>query len=147
MVQIDKYYIRCLVEKSPQRKNVSNWSKGVKNYAIYLIDDLPDDYCLIFDNQTELKEHLKIFKKLLLNGADNWQQYSYYGNAYCYDNEIARALCTPSEYRKTKGGEKEPNNSETWLDVQARALCQAECLIISTISNFAYGCFIKYNKQ
>ena len=88
MIKLDKDYIRCLVKKAPQRKNVSAWKNGVKNYALWLIDELPDDYCMIFDNRAELKEQLKIFTKLLLNGADNWWQYSYYGNAYCYDNDI-----------------------------------------------------------
>lgn len=147
MIKLDKDYIRCLVEKAPQRKNVSAWDKGVKNYADVLIDNLSDDYCMIFDNQQELDEQIKIFKKILLNGADNWNQYSYYGMAYIYDEEIAAALCTPSEYRKTKGGEKQPNSWETWLDVQARALVQAERLIKSTIRDFAYECFKKYNKQ
>lgn len=138
MIKLDKNYIRCLVENTPQRKNVSAWKNGVKNYALGLIDNLPDDYCMIFDTQAELKEHLKIFIKLLLNGADNWYQYSYGGKAYCYDNDIAMALCTMSEYRKTKGGEKQPNSRETWLDVQGRALFQAEILIKSAIRDAAY---------
>lgn len=141
MIKLDKDYIKCLVETAPQRKNVSCWNRGVKFYAIWLIDELPDDYCMIFDNQQKLKEQLKIFKKLLLNGADNWQQYSYYGNAYCYDEDIAGALCNPSEYRKTKGGEKQPNSRETWLDVQGRALFQAEILIKSAIRDAAYQYF------
>lgn len=143
MIKLDKEYIRCLVEKAPQRKNVSAWNRGVKNYALYLIDKLPDDYCMIFDNQQELKEHFKIFTKLLLNGADNWQQYSYYGEAYCYGNDIAEILCNPSEFRKTKGGEKQPNSRESWLDVQGWALFHAEKLIKSTIRDFAYECFNK----
>lgn len=79
MIKLDKDYIRCLLEHAPQRKNVSAWKNGVKNYAIALIDKLPDDYCMIFTNQRELEEHLKILKKLLLNGAKNWRQYSYGG--------------------------------------------------------------------
>ena len=128
-------------ESTPPKKNVSAWKNGVKNYALWLIDELPDDYCMIFDNEAELKEQLKIFTKLLLNGADNWYQYSYYGNAYCYDKDIAMALCTLSEYRKTKGGEKQPNSRETWLDVQGRALFQAERLIKSAIRDAAYQYF------
>lgn len=106
MIKLDKEYIRCLVEKAPQRKNISTWNRGVKNYAEALIDDLPDDYCFYFESCTDLEKHFKILKKFLLNGAENWQQYSYSGNAYIYDGDIAVALCTPSEYRKTKGGEK-----------------------------------------
>lgn len=77
MIKLDKDYIRCLLKKAPQRKNASAWCKGVKNYADMLMDNLLDDYCMIFDNQRELEEQMKFFKKILLNGADNWNQYSY----------------------------------------------------------------------
>lgn len=97
MMKLDKKTIIELLEKSPMRKNVSAWNKGGKNYAEALIDDLPDDYCFYFDSCTDLEKHFKILKKFLLNGADNWHQYSYYGNAYIYDEDIALALCTPSE--------------------------------------------------
>jgi hypothetical protein len=60
---------------------------------------------------------------------------------------IKRRKNTPSEYRKTKGGEKEPNSRESWLEVQAQALFQAEILIKSTIRDFAYQYFNRYNKQ
>lgn len=139
MIDLDKYYISWLVEKATQRKNDSGLNRDIKNYAMHLIDNLPDDYGLIFDNQSELEKNLEILKNKLLNGAENWYQYS--KGSCAYNGNIAAALCTPSEYRKTKGGEKELNSRESWLDVQARALYQAEILIISTIRAFAYGCF------
>lgn len=138
MIKLDKKSIKWLLDKAPQRKNISAWKNGVKNYAIALIDKLPDDYCMIFNNQRELENHLTILKKLLLNGAENWHQYSYGGRAYISNNVIALHLCTFSEYRKTKGGQKQPNTRETWLDAQARALWQAELLIKSAIRDFAY---------
>lgn len=143
MIKIDKDYLRNLVQNAPQRKNVSAWKNGVKNYAIALIDKLPDDYCMIFNNQRELEKHIKILKKLLLNGAENWRRYSYGGCAYISNNVIALHLCTFSEYQKFKGGEKQPNSRETWLDVQAQALLQAELLIISAIRDAAYQYFNK----
>ena len=42
-----------------------------------------------------------------------------------YDSDIAERLCTPSELKKTRNGERKPNSREEWLDVQARALRQA----------------------
>ena len=143
MIKIDKDYIRCLIEKAPQRKNVSAWKKGVKNYAIALIDKLPDDYCMIFGNQEELEKHIKIFKKLLLNGAENWRRYSYGGRAYISNNAIAINLCTLSEYINSKRGKRRPNRRENWLDVQARALFQAELLITSAIRDAVYQYFNK----
>lgn len=147
MIKLDKDYIRCLVETAHQRKNVSCWNRGVKFYALWLIDKLTDDYCMLFDTQAELEKCIKIFKKILLNGDENWYQYSCSGRVYVCYNEIAGALCTPSEYRKTKGGEKRLHHSKSWLVVQAQALLQAERLIISIIRDFAYECFTKYNKQ
>ena len=64
-----------------------------------------------------------------MNGAENWKEYSYGGCALCYDHDIAKHYCTPSELKKTKEGMRNPNSQETWLDVQARALHQAENLI------------------
>jgi hypothetical protein len=62
---------------------------------------------------------------LLLNGADDWKAYSWGGGALIYDSDIAEALCTPSELKKTKNGQRRPNKNEERLDTQARALWQA----------------------
>ena len=95
----------------------SAWRRGVKAYALELIEGMEDGFAQV----------------TLLNGAENWRAYSYGGCALIYDSEIAERLCAPSEYRKTREGERAPNSRETWLDVQARALGQAATLI-STVS-------------
>lgn len=143
MIKLDKDYIRILIENAPHRKMFPH-GKKVKNYAIDLIDKLPDDYCIICGNQEELEKHIKILKKLLLNGAENWDRYSCSGRAYISNNAIALSLCTLSEYINSKRGKRRPNCRETWLDVQARALYQAELLITSAIRDAAYQYF---NKQ
>lgn len=97
----------------------SAWESGVRGYAIDLLENLDG---VIPDNSRELH-------KKLLNGADNWRHYSYSGCAYCYDRDIAAALCTTSELKRTHYGDYRPNCSENWLDVQARALYQAEYLV------------------
>ena len=102
MMKLDKKQIIELLERVPMRKNCSAWNRGVKNYADILIDNLEDDYCMIFDNQRELEEQFKILKKLLLSGADSWNQYSYYGNAYIYDEEIAAATILEGSKRYLK---------------------------------------------
>jgi len=112
-----------LIESTPAR---SAWGKGVKAYALELIeaaevDPLPTD-----------KEALK---KELLNGADNWTQYSQGGSALIYDADICERLASPSEQKKTRNGERQPNPRETWLDCQARALYQAFHLIHRTVSS------------
>ena len=94
----------------------SAWNKGVNNYAIDLIDGLEVE--TIPTNKKELET-------LLLNGARDWQEYSQGGCALVYDGDIAKALCTPSELKATRNGERNPNKNETWLNVQSRALYQA----------------------
>ena len=108
-----------IIKGLESRKARSAWSKGVKNYAIDLIDGLDD--CT------------NLTKEKLLNGARNWNEYSFGGCALIYDVEIAEALCTPSELKAKRGGELKPNGNETWMDVQARALHQASCLILKTV--------------
>lgn len=108
------------IENSPAR---SAWAKGVKNYAYDLIYD--------FDADTNFA---RITEKDLLNGASDWKQYSWGGCAYCYNGDIANALCTPTELKRTKSGALPPNSHEEWLDVQARALYQAARLILQTIA-------------
>ena len=94
------------------RKDRSAWDKGVTDFAIDLLDNI--DFS---------KDQFD--KSDLLNGAKNWNGYSYGGCYLIYDSDIAEALCTPSELKRNKNGENNPNNHETWLDVQARALYQA----------------------
>ena len=99
-----------------KEKARSAWKKGVILYAIDILDSIDDE---------------EITEKNLLNGADNWKQYSYDGSALIYDVDICHRLCTPSEIKKTKEGERRPNKQETWIDVQARALFQAANLIVA----------------
>lgn len=102
----------------------SAWSRGVKDYALSLLEDLQTNY-----NGREIKTR-QALEEALLNGASDWSHYSINGNALIYDCDIAETLCNPSELKRKKNGELPPNNSETWLDVQARALYQAHRLII-----------------
>ncbi len=95
---------------------MSKWITGVNKYAQELLQDLKD-------------EGLEVTKDNLLNGAKDWKEYSYGGNACIYDWEIAERLATPSEIksrtRKDGSFNEMANANETWLDVQARALHQA----------------------
>ena len=105
----------------------SAWNKGVKEYAYMLLDNifLHSDYKAITDCKSLHKE--------LLNGEKNWHQFSRGGYALIYDEDIAETLCSPSKLKKCKNGMLRPNKKEQWLDVQARALVQAENLINSCV--------------
>ena len=118
-----KNIIESIKAEIESKKTRSAWKRGVKEYAIELIDNLEDDSLC----------NSNMIKKSLLNGAEDWSQYSWGGCSLCYDSDIAERLCNPSELKKTRYGERNPNSRETWLDVQARALTQACHIITSTI--------------
>lgn len=105
--------LRAAVAASPAR---SAWSKGVKNYALDIIDNLEE-------------WNAPITEEAALNGAESWKRYTWGGNGLVYNEAIAAALCNPSELKRCKGGRLQPNSQEQWLDVEARALFQAWKLI------------------
>ena len=51
-----------------------------------IIENFNDDNFKSVSNRKELE-------KILLNGAENWNQYSYGGCALIYDTDIAVTLC------------------------------------------------------
>ena len=106
----------------------SAWERGVRQYAVELLEDLSYLTADEWDGSWSMR------LKLLLNGADDWQQYSHGGCSLIYDRDIAERLCTPSELRRINNVQHgQPNHRETWLDCQARALWQAAQLIRRTI--------------
>jgi hypothetical protein len=109
--------LKDAIQRQPAR---SAWSRGVKSYAHELIEELPDDQ-EFFGSPADVKT--------LLHGAVDWSQCSYGGCSLIYDQDIAERLCSPSEYKRSREGERRPNARENWLDCQARALFQASNLI------------------
>jgi hypothetical protein len=92
------------------RRNRSAWDRAVALYALELLESLEGDV---------------ITEKELLNGARTWKEFSDGGCSLIYDADICERLCPPGEAKRRKGGRLPPNGRETWLDCQARALCQA----------------------
>lgn len=103
------------------RKYRSAWDKGVTLYAWDLLDEIQERA----DYEHKEPETTAQLKEYALNGAENWNQYSWGGSALIYNGDIAERLCSPSERKKTRNGERRPNSLEDWLDTQARALSQA----------------------
>ena len=125
MLTIEK--IREAIENKPTR---SAWDRGVKSYAVDLLDELTENIQGGYIDPEDL-DSPALLKKALLNGAADWAQYSWGGCSLIYDGDIAGRLCTPSELKRKRGGDLQPNSRETWLDVQARALYQAARWIIN----------------
>lgn len=116
--------ITAIIEATNPR---SAWNKGVKAYALELLTDLPKnvEYGTIESLEADM-----------LNGARDWKQYSWGGCSLIYNEDIAKRLCTPSELKKTRNGERRPNHDEEWLDTQARALNQAAMNIFRAAQGF-----------
>lgn len=103
------------------KKDRSAWGRGVNAYALELLEELRERAAYEGRNPEPGKE----CREWMLNGAQDWAQYSWGGSSLIYDSDIAERLCTPSELKKTRNGERRPNSREEWLDTQARALNQA----------------------
>ena len=108
----------------------SAWNQAVLSDAVDLVQNL---------NCSEVPNSWEALRALLLNGARNWQEYSYGGCALVADEDIARHYCTNAELRKFTRADgtisDRPNAAETWLDVQARALSQSAILIREAVGN------------
>lgn len=102
----------------------SAWDRGVNEYAGELIDSLAEALDGGYFGPDDLASP-KLVTRALLNGAQDWVQYSWSGCSLVYDQDIATRLCTPSELQRTRCGDRKPNAGEDWLDTQARALRQA----------------------
>lgn len=113
--------LECRIDRSA-------WDKGVTKYAFDLVEELKERATYEGRNPEPGKE----CREWMLNGAQDWSQYSWGGSSLIYNEDIAERLCTPSELKKTRNGERRPNRNEEWLDVQARALNQA-CTRVSRI--------------
>lgn len=119
-----------------EAKTNSAWQKGVREYAYELLDNLDQAIAGGWQNEEDM-ESPAILKKALLDGAEDWNQYSWGGCSLIYNYDIAKRLCTASELKKRKNGALPPNKSEEWLDTQARALKQAAYILrLHTITYF-----------
>lgn len=117
--------LRQAIEAEPAR---SAWDKGRKLYALELLDEVDEAITGGYFAAENIADR-DALKAQLLNGAKDWSQYSWGGSALIYDGDIAERLCSPSEYKRSREGERRPNCREEWLDVQARALGQAARMI------------------
>lgn len=115
--------IREEIDSHPAR---GAWSVGVRVYARELFDEYVSNLH-IEDDTTRIG---KITEADLLNGADDWEQFSYGGCALVYDSDICERLCNQTQIKKTDCGERPPSSTESWMDFQARALQQAARIVL-----------------
>lgn len=114
-----------VIAKLNERKDRSAWDKAVTAYAVEIVEAMSAD-----GEQEISRESLP----LALNGAENWYRYSEGACSLVWDEDIARRVCTPSEFKRKRGGELPPAGGGTWISVQGRALAQAWRRIVKTIA-------------
>lgn len=120
-MEIDSFHLIRALDYIDARRLRSSWDNGVRLYSHELIQNL--FYWTI--SMSHKLDGIAEAEEKALNGASSWEQYSQSGFSLVANEDIARRLCTPSELRRCKGGLKNPNSNEDWIDVQARALFQA----------------------
>lgn len=108
----------------PIAKRISAWRRGIREYARELSRDAAEMDC----------PTAQTVKKMLLNGAGSWKEFSAGGSSLVYDADIAERLCNPSELKRLKGGALPPSTCNDWIEAQALALWQAYKLILRAIS-------------
>ena len=116
-----------IIEASPAR---SAWSRGVRSYALDIIDDITEFVKFNLSNGYELP---LISEECALNGANDWWSYASggCGAALIWSDEIAKRLCNPSELRiyQKRGGDT--------IEWQGRALFQAWRLIAENLNKLS----------
>ena len=113
--QISGMIIDQLMQQRPMR---GHWNNAVNEYATEIAQNLeyldgPEDFL-----------SWNIVERALLNGAQNWREYSEGGCALIYNADIAERLCTPSELRKITHKDGSLRDLD-FIGIQARALYQA----------------------
>ena len=117
------------------RKDRSAWNRGVSIYAVELVETVEERATYEGRNPESCSE----FREWALNGARDWSEYSWGGCSLICDADIAERLCTPSELKKTRNGERRPNSREEWIDTQARALFQACNRVVKLYNRISKG--------
>lgn len=121
----------------------SAWGRGVKLYACELLGSLAECVEWAHKNvEPSPLENRETVRTALLDGAEDWEQYSWGGYSLIYNGDIAERLCPPSELKRKRGGELPPNAAEDWLDVQARALRRAAQYVIGAYDLAANGQYL-----
>lgn len=120
--QTVKQYCKLAAERVPFMPARSQWSKGVKWYALLLLNRAAS---MADDNEIFLPSQLK---DLLLGGAADFSQLSTGGGVIPFTRaEIEPVLCTKSERGKSSLGDL--------MTCQARAMMQAYYLLCNDLKN------------
>lgn len=105
----------------------SCWSRGVAS----LIRDYAADVLGEHDGETVSNKELF---RLWSCGAETLKDAVYGGCFDIWNYDIAKRLCTPSEFKRSNEGMRNTNRRENWLDVEYRAIYRAVCLAYNILA-------------
>lgn len=105
----------------------SCWSRAVAS----LIRDYAADVLGEHDGETVSNKELF---RLWSCGSETLKDAVYGGCFDIWNYDIAKRLCTPSEFKRSNEGMRNPNRRENWLDVEYRAIYRAVCLAYNILS-------------
>lgn len=125
-----KANIQAIIKAIEARKERSAWGKGVKAYALDILASFEESRQWCEANGESVPE---LDEVTALNGAKDWDAWSYGGLGLVYNAYIAERLCTPSELKKLHGGAIVPAGAATWCDIEARAARQAWRMIAEAV--------------
>lgn len=120
--------LRGLVSSSSAR---SAWSRGVRAYALDLIDNIED---MSNYNINNYGEYLAISEEVALNGASDWFNYAAGGCGLVYSHAIASRLMTAGELRRYEAGKL---SDLDLIACEGRALFQAWRLIAENLGKLS----------
>lgn len=109
------------------RTERSYWRRGVAS----LIRDYAEKVLSEHDGETVSNKELF---KLWSCGSETLRDAVYVGSFDIWNYDIAKRLCTPSKFRKSNEGMRNPNKREIWLDVEYRAIYRAVCLTYNILA-------------
>lgn len=115
---------RDLYHRVAGYRTTSAWSKGVKEYALELLNAFIEEHG---ETQEATDEALVD----LMQGAEDWTRFSVSGFTLITSEEIARRVCSVPDLRRFSYGREDPSPCKTWFDVQAEALRQAHGMILN----------------
>lgn len=119
-------------DERPFKSLATAWDKGVNEYAEWLLEH-------VIDGCGDLDVNGKTLRETLLCGATSWHAFSWGGCALVYNGDIVEALCGKDALEKYDYGNIPPRKNREWLDMQTKALVQAERLIKDVLMDAKNG--------
>lgn len=98
------------------------YQKAICQYALELCENIADDHTTTAEELEHL-ESITNLKERALNGASDWNNYSWCGCSLCYNYDILNRLFCPSLVKKYANSDSV--RGRHLLDYQAKALAKA----------------------